>query len=227
MTKLTNNSIFSKEKTAKEYEKYYQTKYKKADLAEKKLLMKLLSYYTAERILEVGCGTGHFMRWFESIGLESIGIDNSKFMLNEAKRIWSQGCFLQSESEHLPFKEKSVDVAIYITSLEFMPNVSAAFVEASRIAREGIIIGLMNKYSVATLEKKFKALTSKNSFYKKATFYSISDINKILNKTFHEKFAVSYWSTTVFPRIFGELDSSRFPFGTFLGIAVKFGDNLE
>jgi hypothetical protein len=68
--------------------------------------------------------------------------------------------------------------------------------------------------------KKLQATTQKNSFYEKAHFYSISDIKKIFDKTFREKYTFKFWSTTVFPRAFGSLESSVFPFGAFLGIAV-------
>ena len=228
MRRMNKNSRYQQEKTAKEYETYYETKYKRAGFLEKHLLIKLLEQFeNAKNLLDVGCGTGHFTRWMDATGLECYGVDISIPMLMEAKKMWPHGSLLQSESSHLPFKDKSVDIVTYITSLEYMPNASVAFVEAARVAKKGIIIGLMNKNSPATVRKRLQAITQKNSFYERAHFYSISDIKKLLDKTYPGKYAFTFWSTTVFPRAFGDLESSLFPFGAFLGIAVELRDTHD
>ena len=50
---------FEQEQTAKKYEAYYDTKYKRADQLEKKLLAELLAQFPhVKSIVEVGCGTG-------------------------------------------------------------------------------------------------------------------------------------------------------------------------
>jgi len=83
----------------KNYESYYQQKYKRADKSEKSLLKKLLDNLgETESLLEVGCGTGHFTRWFESLGLECCGLDLSDMMLKEAKKVWTKGTLLQGRS---------------------------------------------------------------------------------------------------------------------------------
>ncbi len=105
-----------------------------------------------------------------------------------------------------------------------MPDATTTFLEASRVAKKGVIVGLMNKNSPETIRKRLQAITNKNSFYKEAHFYSISNIKKTLNKTLQGKYAIPFWSTTVFPRVFGDLESSRFPFGAFLGIAIELRD---
>ena len=145
-------------------------------------------------------------------------------MLKEAKKMWTNGRLLQSEGSHLPFKDKSIDLVIYITSLEYMPDISSAFLEAARVAKKGIIVGLMNKNSPDTIRKQLQAITKRDSFYRNAHFYSISNIKKILNKTLPGKYVISFWSTTVFPRVLGDLESSVFPFGAFLGIAIELRD---
>jgi len=127
----------------------------------------------------------------------------------------------------LPFKDKSIDIVTYITSFEFMPDAAIALEEATRVAKKGIIMGLMNKNSIATVRKRSQSIMGKNSFYEKAHFYSIFDIKKILDKSFSGKYAIAFWSTTVFPRVFGDLESSLFPFGAFLGIAIELRDNHD
>ena len=51
---------------------------------------------------------------------------HQKPMLKEAKNLWPQGTLLQAEGTRLPFKDKSVDVVVFITSLEFIPDAAGA-----------------------------------------------------------------------------------------------------
>ncbi len=71
-----------------------------------------------------------------------------------------------------------------MTSLEFMPDATLAFKEAARVAKKGIIFGLMNKNSPSTVRKRFQVVSNKIRFIKEAKFYSISDIKKMLEKVF-------------------------------------------
>ena len=218
---------FEQEQTAKKYEACYDTKYKRADQLEKKLLAELFAQFPhVKSIVEVGCGTGHFTRWMASdLALECVGVDISKAMLHEAKERWPNGTLIQSEANHLPLKEKSVDLAVFITSLEFMPDSSMALKEAARTARKGIILGLMNKSSISTLNKRIKAATQKGSFYSQAKFYSTSGIKELLEEVLPEKYDIIFCRTTIFSKVLGCFESSFFPFGAFLGIAVKLRDN--
>jgi ubiquinone/menaquinone biosynthesis C-methylase UbiE len=228
MNKMNEEPWYSREATVKEYESYYKTKYKRADLLEKQLLIKLLRQFdSVHMLLEVGCGTAHFTRWMESLQLECYGLDVSRNMLREAKKLWVRGQLLQGESGHLPFRPKSVDILSYITSLEYMPNVEAVLVEATRVAKKGIIIGLINKWSPATIRKVIQKRVRRSGHYRTARFFSISDIRQALNRIQNEKHDIVCWSTTVFPRVFNDMDSSLFPFGSFLGIAVRLGDTIE
>jgi ubiquinone/menaquinone biosynthesis C-methylase UbiE len=228
MRRMTDDSQYTQQQTPKEYERYYETKYKRADILEKKLLIKLLGMFqNVTNLLEVGCGTGHFTRWMDATELECYGVDISVPMLKEAKKLWINGRLLQAEGSRLPFKDKSIDIVTYITSFEFMPDAAFALGEAARVAKKGVIMGLMNKNSVATLSKRFQSMTGANSFYEGAHFYSISDIKKILDKSFPGKYTITFWRTTVFPRVFGDLESARFSLGAFLGVAFELRDNHE
>lgn len=209
---------------AVEYEESYNTKYQKASTIEKKLLKKLLTKNNnLQSVLEVGCGTAHFTRWMETLGLETYGSDVSPFMLKEAKKRWIPNSLIQCEAAHLPFAAKSFDAVAFITSLEFMPNAHVALSEAARVAKQAIIIGLLNKYSLSTLKKRLQTKTEKTSFYRNTHFYSKQDIEYMLKKS-----AVPYksitWSTTLFPAVFANAESSTVPFGAFLGVAITLRD---
>ncbi|MGO8805162.1 MAG: class I SAM-dependent methyltransferase [Candidatus Bathyarchaeia archaeon] len=220
---MGSHTRFEKERTAKDYEAYYETKYKKADVLEKKLITQLFAQFpNAKNVLEVGCGTGHFTGWLKSsIALEAVGVDTSWAMLREAKSFLPQIALAQGEGSRLPFKDKSVDVVFFMTSLEFISDAVGALKEAARVARVGINLGLMNKNSLSTLKKRLKAATLNDSFYKQARFYSLSDIKTIMEKILPEEHEIVFCSTTVFSKPFSSKESSVFPFGGLLGIAVR------
>jgi len=219
---------YLQERIVKRYEASYQTKYRRADMLEKKLLRRLLNQFgDAHKVLEVGCGTGHFARWMESLGMECYGLDLSHLMLEEARKLWPNGQLVQGESHKLPFRSGSFDVIAFIACLEYMPNVSKVFQEAARVARKGLIIGLMNKWNPSTIRRIAQAKMGRNPFYKNAKFYSILDIKRLLKETFHDMQSVDYWNTTVFPKALGNKESAFLPFGSYLGLAVKLRDAYD
>jgi ubiquinone/menaquinone biosynthesis C-methylase UbiE len=228
MVEMQKEAWYFQEETVKTYEYFYQTKYKRADRLEKKLLTKLLDTLGhAEKLLEIGCGTGHFTRWLDSMGLECYGLDLSHLMLREAKKLWPNGSLLRGESSHLPFKDKSFDVVAFIACLEYMPNIAKVVNEAARVSRKGIIIGLMNKWSLPTMRRTIQMKMGKNPYYNNVRFHSIFNIKHVLAEALHDRYTVCFWSTAVFPKIFGDTESALLPFGAFLGIAVKLGEKLD
>ena len=222
MVRVHKDAWYFQEDIVKTYESWYTGKYKRADKLEKTLLQKLLkTLEPAESLLEVGCGTAHFTRWFESMGLKCYGFDLSSLMLKEAKVLWLGGSLFQGGSSSMPFKDKSFDVVVFIACMEYMPNPIKVLREASRVARKGIIIGLMNRWSLPTIRRIIQVKMNKNPYYKNAKFYSILNVKRMLKHAFNDKYTIPFWSTTVFSRIFDDLESSYLPFGAFLGIAIK------
>jgi ubiquinone/menaquinone biosynthesis C-methylase UbiE len=54
-------------------------------------------------ILDLGCGAGRDMAWFESRGTTVVGSDLSAGMLAQAQLV-AQGCLVQADMRHLPFQ---------------------------------------------------------------------------------------------------------------------------
>jgi len=219
---MQKDAWYFNEEIVKTYESYYQEKYKRADKLEKNLLKRLLeSLGHTESLLEVGCGTAHFTRWFESLGLKCYGLDLSDLMLKEARKYWVGGRLMRGESSFLPLRNNSFDIVAFIACMEYMPQPVKVIHEATRVARKGIIIGLMNKWSLPTARRIIQVKMGKNPYYKNAKFYSILDMKRMLREAFGGKYAITLWTTTLFPKIFGDTQSALIPFGAFLGIAVK------
>jgi SAM-dependent methyltransferase len=133
------------------YEDWYATEGRPADSLEKQLLGKLLrGFPRARSILEVGCGTGHFTRWFVELGLDAVGADTSEPMLHAAR--WLGGArYLRGDAGALPMADRSFDLTAMITTLEFVPDPARALAEAVRVARHGVLLGVLNRWSIMTL----------------------------------------------------------------------------
>jgi ubiquinone/menaquinone biosynthesis C-methylase UbiE len=204
------------------YEGWYEGKYKRADLLEKRVIQVMIEQFeNPKTILEIGAGTGHFTRWFGSLGLEAIGADLSPLMVRKAKKLWHDGDFVNSRSSNLPFQSKSFDLSIFITCFEYMPDPIGVLKEAARVSRKGVILGLMNSWSLPTLRRKIQLALGKNDYYRKAHFYSIREIKNLSRKAFDKSANVVRWRTTLFPKpLHLERDTGN-PFGAFLGVAIK------
>jgi ubiquinone/menaquinone biosynthesis C-methylase UbiE len=203
------------------YESFYEGKYKETDVLEKEALSVMLKHFpNARRILDVGCGTGHFTRWYDELGYEAFGVDISPIMLDVAVKLWN-GQFYNAPAQKLPFPDESFDVMSFITCTEYMDDLRPVFREARRVGRQGILIGLLNKWSFPTLRRKVQVLLGKNPFYATATFRSPQQIKKIYSELFpNEKFEFD-WIGTAFPKFF-QLRAAKKPFGSFVAIAIRF-----
>lgn len=200
------------------YESWYQGKGRRADRLEKKVLALLLkSFDGIESLVEVGCGTTHFTRYFESLGLRCTGYDLSPLMINAARRLWG-GQLVRGDSAHLPFTDNSFDIVAFITCLEFMPKPLEVLREGARVGRMGIIIGLMNRYGVSTVRRTIQVWLGKNPFYRHAHFYSLGEIRSFLKRATAREHEID-WRATLLPRPFGDR-ITKIPLGDFLGVAV-------
>ena len=80
-------NVFNNPEIAGKYDNYYQTDFgKKVDEIEKNLVLSLISDIPRGVMLEVGCGTGHWTRFFIDQGFKLTGIDISESMLQIVKK---------------------------------------------------------------------------------------------------------------------------------------------
>lgn len=203
---------FTNSEIAAGYENWYKTSGYQADIKEKSLLKWLLKKFPlAGSMLEIGCGTGHFTRWFEDQGMQTTGLDQSRNMIREAQTIGHQ-VYIQGDAQNLPFPSNSFDVVAMITALEFLPAPAHCLAEALRISRQGIILGVINKQS--SLGRKYKQ--AGGPIWDAAVFYTPKDLKRIIHKT-DGKARKIHWRTTLFPFLSGSLP---LPWGGFIGMSI-------
>lgn len=177
------------------YEDWYAGPGRDADVSEKHLLGKLLAHFPkAQTVLELGCGTGHFTRWLAEHGLKVIGLDSSRPMLLEARRLVSPPC-LQGDAQVLPFADQSVDLVVLITTLEFVENPLKTLVEAVRVGREGLILGVLNRRSLLA----FHYRASGKSLWQAAHFFSVGELKRLVLRAAKGRLRSVQWRTTLWP----------------------------
>ncbi len=212
---------FADPTVAARYEDWYVGPGREADTLEKRLLGQLVADFPEARTaLEVGCGTGHFTRWLGERDLEVIGLDLSWPMLLEARRLESPPC-LQGDAEALPFADRSVDLVVLITTLEFVENPLRALEEAVRVGRQGLILGVLNRWSLLALQYR----TSGKDVWRAAHFYSVGELKRLVVRAAKGRFRSLRWRTTLWSIL--HLPDLPVPWGGFIGLAVQLDEDKQ
>jgi SAM-dependent methyltransferase len=74
------------------------------------------------RILDVGCGTGRWVRRYGEMGLQVTGVDATLGMLNRARGIGTGAPLVAGSIRQLPFADASFDCVTDVTVLQHIPS---------------------------------------------------------------------------------------------------------
>lgn len=87
--------------------------------------------------LDVGCGEGRFSRMLRADGIQTIGIDPTELLIQEAQRRDPEGDYRLAAAEELPFPDGSFDLVVSYLSLIDIPDVPRAILEMTRVLKSG------------------------------------------------------------------------------------------
>lgn len=165
---------------ALEYESwYYAPKGKYLSKLQREAILDLMVPKKGDILLDVGCGTGYFSYFFNSLGLKVTGIDSSSRMLQVARNKGGAIQFALGDAHKLDFPDNSFDIVTLITTLEFCKDPKKVLQEAYRVARRKLVLGVLNKLSWMNIERKFK----KKSVYKRADFYTPWGLKRLIKSS--------------------------------------------
>jgi ubiquinone/menaquinone biosynthesis C-methylase UbiE len=177
----------------------------------------LADFGECRSLLEVGCGTGHFTEWFASLGPWPVGLDRLPSMLAFAQGRRPDLPFVLADASRLPFGDATFDVVALVTVLEFLDAPEAALREAGRVARSGLILGVLNRLSPVALWRKLR----KAAAYRSARFFSPGQLERLLRFSLGYRPIAIRWRTGLYPTQW--LDHcTALPFGAFIGLSVRF-----
>jgi ubiquinone/menaquinone biosynthesis C-methylase UbiE len=87
------------------------------------------------RILEVGCGTGHWLNVLKAFESKVMGLDFSLGMLARARTSFPTSVLIRGTAQHLPLPAASVDRVFCINAIHHFPDNPAFLREARRVLR--------------------------------------------------------------------------------------------
>lgn len=222
---VTDGDVTLDGRVASHYEAWYETpEGRRADALEKASLRRLLEGFPhARSVLEVGGGTAHFTRWLSGQGLVAVGLDLSAAMLAQARAL--DGVPLtQGEAPRLPFADGAFDLVAFVTTLEFLEWPREALAEALRVARRGLLLGVLNRWSLLGLQRRLAGLF-RRTVYDAAHFYGVGELQRLLRSVTGGKGRIG-WHTTLFPRWWPR-SQARLPWGAFIGMSLMAGDEFQ
>jgi SAM-dependent methyltransferase len=107
-----------------------------------------------QRVLEVGCGTGVFLRRAADLGADVAGVDSSEALVELARDRVPEADLQLADMEALPFGDDSFDLVAGFNSFFFAVDMVAALREAGRVARSGapVVIQVWGRHEHCDLE---------------------------------------------------------------------------
>lgn len=124
-------------------------------------LIDLLDPKPGERILDVGCGTGHLTNEIRQRGAKVVGIDSSPNMIQQARADYPDLEFVQADASAFTFKEP-FDAIFSNAALHWVTNAEEAVTCMSHALRPGgrFVIEMGGKGNIQRLiDSLFEALT--------------------------------------------------------------------
>ena len=172
--------IFDFNTIAGQYDYYYQSDFgKKVDALERKLIGDLLKMLPEKNLFEIGCGTGHWTKFFTENGFSVIATDIADKMLEQArKKNIKNAVFKYADVLNLDIKDNTLNNIIAIASLEFTGNLQKASDEIYRVLKPGgyfICAGLNGSAPFWNTQKN-------DPLYQSAEFFHTRSLQKLLSK---------------------------------------------
>lgn len=215
-------------RAARLYEAWYQSPQGRAmDRLVRESVSSLLDLQAGDRILDIGCGEGNHLHLFSRLGFDTYGLDASPYMIRRARERLGHRCTLQAGyAEDLPFEDNEFDTALLINTLEFLDRPAEALMEAGRVARRNVFVGVMNSLSWYCLCTKLRSLF-RTSLFTDATPYNLWKLKSYVHSALGDapvKWRCAQVKTPVLEKIGGFLSEQWYvencPFGSFLGLCA-------
>jgi hypothetical protein len=212
-------NAFDDPATVAGYEAWYSGPGSRADRLEKELLLRLLSHFPlSNTVLEAGTGTGHFARWFREQGLQVTGLDVAPPMIAEAHELNGLP-YVCADARVMPFADSTFDLVALITTLEFVSNPVRVLGEARRIARQGLLLGVLNRHSLLGWQRK----RERGPIWQPAQFFTPRELMELVYQVAPETEHI-VWETTLWPLWPGALP---LPWGGFIGLAARWRGDVD
>jgi len=178
-----SKKTFDFDKLADSYDSWYFSAIGSMyDKLEKKAFDELLADYDGgKQLLEIGCGTGHWSRYFSEKGFEVTGLDISGKMIETASKKNIPNCHFQvADGHNLSFFNNSFDIAAVVTTLEFSENPQKMISEMARCVKPKgkLLFGVLNSLSACNRKRQ----NNPESVYAYAQLFSPNQLQNLFEQ---------------------------------------------
>ena len=105
------------------------------------VIQNLVEQRNPRSVLEVGCGTGHWLEILAPMVPERYGLDASLGMLSQADQRPTPAHLVQGYAQNLPFPDDRLDMVLVVNALHHFKAPAAFIMEAYRLlCPEGILV---------------------------------------------------------------------------------------
>lgn len=208
------------EQAAPTYAAWYASpRGQRAAAAERVLLEELLATLPrAARVLDVGCGTGDFTGWLAARSSHVVGLDRAPAMLAALRRRHPRLPVVLADAHHLPFRRAAVDIAVFVTTLEFLEQPGAALGEAVRVARHGVVLVVLNRWSLGGLSRRWGP-QARRPLLGTARDYAVPALVRLLRQAAGGRLDRLRWTSALFPNGLWRA-RAPVPLGNVLGVVA-------
>jgi len=169
-------------------------------------------------VMEVGCGTGHFARWLRDRGIWVAGLDRAPSMLVEGRQYAPAFPAILGDAHRLPLRDGGVHVTLLVTALEFLEEPTRALAEAVRVASQGVILLVLNRWSQGGISRRI-GKQARGPLLRRARDYSLPEVVRLARAAAGARLQSLHWTSTLFPRPLSCVQAPV-PVGDILGLAL-------
>ena len=150
-------------------------------------LLELLDAQPGERILDLGCGTGHLTARIASVGADVVGLDHSQSMLDQARTAFPQLRFEQGDARDFSF-EQPFDAIFSNATLHWVKPPAAAAACIAKALRPGgrFVAEFGGRGNVRTIESAIHSVAGRmgQPLTESLWYYpSIAEYSAVLEQT--------------------------------------------
>jgi ubiquinone/menaquinone biosynthesis C-methylase UbiE len=126
--------------------------------------------------------------------------------------------YLQGDARALPFENQRFDLVALITTLEFVDDPVRVLREAMRVARQGFLLGVLNRQSLLEYMRLLRGQRPAGVLAQ-AYRLSVEELKRRVRRAADTRSVRITWRTALFPGRFPPC-ATWLPWGEFLGMSV-------
>ena len=148
-----------------------------------------------------------------------VGLDRSPAMLAELRRRLPGLPVVLGDAHALPFADAAVDLALFVTTLEFLEHPATALREAMRVSRRGLVLLTLNRWSLGGVSRRLGP-AGRGALLSQAREMSILSLRALVRTAAGPRLSGLRWTSALWP---DGLSAWRapVPLGDVIGIAAR------